>query len=300
MFSSTTMESSTRMPLMSDMANNWYARKLGWVLAHKLAFLGIVLLLFVGTGAVIKQGIMGKELIATGDQGKFRLGLEYDKSTALHANNSRSRKVETLLLAQPEVASVFSNVGGASSGIGSMGVGAEHRTELTVQLVPRAERGNESSDAYMMRIRRVLQDSFPSVDITMAAIGLIPRTAPVEITLSGADPAIVMRTARELKDTLIGIPGANNVRLSIETGSPELQVFLDRDEMARLGLNTLVVGATLRNAFGGNDDALLYEAGTEHTVRIRLDDFDRREARDVEQLLFINPASLAASCVAAH
>lgn len=124
---------------------------------------------------------MGKELIATGDQGKFRLGLEYDKSTALHTNNMRSRKVETLLLAQPEVASVFSNVGGASSGIGSMGVGAEHRTELTVQLVSRAERGNESSDAYMMRIRRVLQDSFPSVDITMAAIGLIPRTAPVEI-----------------------------------------------------------------------------------------------------------------------
>ncbi|MBK6777662.1 MAG: efflux RND transporter permease subunit [Flavobacteriales bacterium] len=275
-----------------DALNNWYARKLGWVLAHKLAFLGIVLLLFVGTGAVVKQGIMGKELIATGDQGKFRLGLEYDKSTALHANNARSRKVETLLLAQPEVASVFSNVGGASSGIGSMGVGAEHRTELTVQLVPRAERGNESSDAYMMRIRRVLQDSFPSVDITMAAIGLIPRTAPVEITLSGADPAVVMRTARELKDTLIGIPGANNVRLSIETGSPELQVFLDRDEMARLGLNTSVVGTTLRNAFAGNDDALLYEAGTEHTVRIRLDDFDRREARDVEQLLFINPAGL--------
>ncbi len=275
-----------------DALNNWYARKLAWVLAHKLAFLGIVLLLFVGTGAVMKQGIMGKELIATGDQGKFRLGLEYDKSTALHTNNMRSRKVETLLLAQPEVASVFSNVGGASSGIGSMGVGAEHRTELTVQLVPRAERGNESSDAYMMRIRRVLQDSFPSVDITMAAIGLIPRTAPVEITLSGADPAVVMRTARELKDTLIGIPGANNVRLSIETGSPELQVFLDRDEMARLGLNTLVVGATLRNAFAGNDDALLYETGTEHTVRIRLDDFDRREARDVEQLLFINPAGL--------
>jgi HAE1 family hydrophobic/amphiphilic exporter-1 len=75
----------------------------------------------------------------------------------------------------------------------------------------------------------VLQDSFPGIDFTMAAIGLIPRTAPVEITLSGADQAVVMRTARELKDTLIGIPGANNVRLSIETGSPELQVFLDRD-----------------------------------------------------------------------
>jgi hypothetical protein len=69
--------------------NSWYARKLGWVLAHKLAFL-IVLLLFVGTGAVI-TGHHG-QAHRHRYRGKFRLGLEYDKSTALR--NMRSRKVE--------------------------------------------------------------------------------------------------------------------------------------------------------------------------------------------------------------
>ncbi|MGB3869584.1 MAG: efflux RND transporter permease subunit [Flavobacteriales bacterium] len=267
--------------------SEWYEGALRWVLRHKLAFMGIILALFAGTAIMMRQGIMGKELIATGDQGKFMLALEFDKSTALKENNLHSLAVERYLLAQREVASVFSNVGGPSTGIGSMGVGAENKTELTISLVPNDEREGIRTDAYMKDVREALQDSFPGIDFTMSAIGLIPRTAPVEITLSGADPAQLMRTANTLKDTLIGIPGANNVRLSIEAGSPELQVELDRDRMARLGLDVAVVGATLRNALAGNDDAKLFEGGTEFPIRIRLDGMDRRHQQDVSRIRFI-------------
>ena len=64
---------------------NWYGRQLEWVLSHKLIFTGIVLLLFVMTLGIMKQGIIGKELISTGDQGKFRMSLEYDKFNAKNA-----------------------------------------------------------------------------------------------------------------------------------------------------------------------------------------------------------------------
>ncbi|MFZ1333349.1 MAG: efflux RND transporter permease subunit, partial [Flavobacteriales bacterium] len=275
-----------------DALNEWYAGALRWVLSHKLAFMGILLAMFAGTGVMMLQGIMGKELIATGDQGKFRLALEFDKSTALKENNMRSLQVERYLLAQPDIASVFSNVGGPSTGIGSMGVGAENKTELTIALLPKEQRGGISTDAFMKNVRQALQDSFPGIDFTMAAIGLIPRTAPVEITLSGADRALVMQTAQALKDTLVGVPGANNVRLSIEAGSPELQVILDRDRMATYGLNTASVGATLRNALAGNDDAILYDQGTEYPIRIRLDDIDRRDQQDVSRIKFVTPAGM--------
>ena len=276
-----------------DALNEWYAGALRWVLSHKLAFMGILLALFAGTGVMMMQGIMGKELIATGDQGKFRLALEFDNSTALKENNLRSLQVERYLLAQPDIASVFSNVGGPSTGIGSMGVGAENKTELTIALLPKDQRGGISTDEFMKNIRQALQDSFPGIDFTMAAIGLIPRTAPVEITLSGADRALVMQTAQALKDTLIGVPGANNVRLSIETGSPELRVILDRDRMATYGLNTASVGATLRNALAGNDDAILYDQGIEYPIRIRLDDIDRRNEQDVSRIRFVTPTGLS-------
>jgi HAE1 family hydrophobic/amphiphilic exporter-1 len=118
---------------------NWYGRQLEWVLSHKLIFTGIVLLLFVMTLGIMKQGIIGKELISTGDQGKFRMALEFDKSTSIQQNNLIAQKIETYIIQQPEVATVFSNIGGPSTGIGSLGVGSANKTEFTIQLKSKKE-----------------------------------------------------------------------------------------------------------------------------------------------------------------
>ncbi len=267
----------------------WYGKSLQWVLSHKLIFIGIVILLFIGTGAMMKMGIMGSELIATGDQGKFKFNLEFDKSTSIKENNIVSMQVENFLLAQPEVASVFSNVGGPTTGMGSLGIGEENKTELTVTLKPVDERAKVPTEKYMVGIRNTLMKEFQGVDFTMSTIGLVAKTAPIELTLSGADFPVVFSEAQRIKDTLSGMRGANNVQLSIETGNPELKVELDRDKMSRYGLNTALVGATLRNAFAGNDDATLTEDGIEYTVRIWLDEFNRRDINDVKGLIIVNP-----------
>jgi len=117
----------------------WYGKTLNWVLHHKLIFTGFVLVLFVGTAAMMQQGIIGKELISTGDQGKFRFALEFDKSTSIQQNNLVSEKIENYILQQPEVATVFSNVGGPSTGVGSLGVGSANKTEFTIQLKSKKE-----------------------------------------------------------------------------------------------------------------------------------------------------------------
>lgn len=270
----------------------WYGRALQWVLGHKLLFTGFVLLLFAGTVAMMKQHIIGKELITTGDQGKFRLALEFDKATALPRNDSVSRVIGTYILAQPEVASLFSNVGGPSTGIGSLGVGAVNKSEFTVQLKPKKEIGNVATEAFMRKLREALAREHTGINISMMALGLVPRTAPIEITLSGRSREEVMATANNLKGVVQAIPGADNVRLSVEEGSPEWKVVPDADKMQRLGLNTAYTGMALRTAFTGNDDATLTEAGTEYPVRIRLDRFDRRNFADVQQLTVVNPMGM--------
>lgn len=267
----------------------WYGKQLEWVLAHKLAFTGIVLLLFVITGIIMKQGIIGKELISTGDQGKFRLNLEFDKTTSLRENVKVSSAVEEYLLDQPQVQTVFSNMGGPSTGIGSLGVGSPNKTEFTIQLEPKEKRGELPTEEYMKALREELKERFPGVNYSMAALGLIPRSSPIEITLSGADPAVVMRTGRELQAVIEQISGADNVQLSVEEGSPEYKVVPDKDKMQRMGLNTAYVGMSLRTAFTGNDDATMTEGGIEYPVRVRLAEFDRQNFEDVSNLFVINP-----------
>ncbi len=269
-----------------------YGTMLEWVLRHKLWFTAIVLMLFALTGIMMKQGIVGSELIATGDQGKFRINLEFDKNTSIQQNNEVSRQVEGIILAQPEVESVFSNVGGPSSGMASLGVGEENKTELTVRLKPAEERPNLSTDAFMIGIRQALEREFAGVSFTMSAIGLVAKTAPVELTLSGVDYNQVMKEALQIRDTLTGMAGANNVQLSAERGNPELKIVIDREKMTRYGLNTALVGSTLRNAFSGNDKNTLTENGTEFTVRVWLDHIDRRHPDDVRGITVLNPTGL--------
>jgi HAE1 family hydrophobic/amphiphilic exporter-1 len=276
----------------------WYGGKLDWVLRHKLIFTGFVIFLFIGTAVMMKQGIIGKELIATGDQGKFRLGLEFDKNASIQQNNQISKKIETYILQQPEVATIFSNVGGPSTGIGSLGVGSANKSEFTIQLkIKKEELRKEglrkvSTEKFMTNLRNDLQEKFPGINYSISALGLIPKTAPIEITLSGSELSQVMQTAKSLKSVIEKIPGADNVRLSVEAGSPELKVMPDRDKMQRLGLNTAYVGMNLRTAFSGNDDATLTENGTEYPVRIWLDKFSRQNYDDINKLNIVNPMGI--------
>ena len=271
---------------------NWYGRQLEWVLSHKLIFTSFVFLLFVMTLGIMKQGIIGKELISTGDQGKFRMALEFDKSTSIHQNNVIAQKIETYIIQQPEVATVFSNVGGPSTGIGSLGVGSANKTEFTIQLKPKKELKNLPTEAFMKRLREELKTQFTGINYSMAALGLIPRSAPIEITLSGSNSNQVMQSGNNLKAMIENIPGADNVRLSVEAGSPEYKIIPDKDKMQRLGLTTAYLGMNLRTAFTGNDDATLTENGTEYPVRIWLDEFSRQNFEDVQQLSIINPMGL--------
>lgn len=277
---------------------NWYGNQLRWVLNHKLIFTGMVVGLFALTGLMMKQGIIGKELISTGDQGKFRLALEMDKFISIEQNNKISTEIENFIRTQPEVSTVFSNIGGPSTGIGSLGVGAANKTEFTIQLQLDEDRLQElglqriPTEEFMKQLRRKLQEKFPGVNYSMATLGLVPRSAPIEITLSGSNLNRVMQTANHLKSVIETIPGADNVRLSVEEGSPEFKVIPDKDRMQRLGLNTAYVGMNLRTALTGNDDASLTEEGIEYPVRIRLQDFHRQNFEDVQRLRMVNPMGI--------
>ena len=269
----------------------WYGNLLKWVLNHKLIFIGIVIVFLILTGGMMKQGIIGKEMMSTGDQGKFRLNLEYDKAVTVQQNNIVSQQVENYILQHHEVATLFSNIAGPSTGIGSLGVGSANKSEFTIQLKPESER-DIKTEAFMKSLRNELESEFAGINFSMAVIGLLPKSAPIKITLSGANLDEVMAASGELQAVIEQIPGADNVQLSVIEGNPEYKVIPDKDKMQRLGLNTAYVGMNLRTAFTGNDDATLTEDGTEYPVRIWLDDYDRKNFEDVQNLSIVNPMNI--------
>ena len=161
-----------------------------------------------------------------------------------------------------------------------------------IQLKSKKELKNLPTEEFMKKLREELKTQFTGINYSMAALGLIPRSAPIEITLSGSNSNQVMQSGINLKGMVENIPGADNVRLSVEDGNPEYKIIPDKDKMQRLGLTTAYIGLNLRTAFTGNDDATLTENGTEYPVRIWLDEFSRQNFEDVQQLSIINPMGL--------
>jgi len=84
------------------------------------------------------------------------------------------------------------------------------------------------------------------------------------------------------------VPGTYEVKLSVEAGNPEVDIRIDKDKMATLGLSTATVGMTLQNAFSGNTDARYRDGDSEYDINVMMDQLDRNSITDVSGLSFIN------------
>ena len=268
---------------------DFYTKMLKWTLNHRLIMFFIVVGLFVITGLVMNMGILGNELVAQGDQGKLQFKLEYDKSVTLEENNRKTRQIENYLLAQPEVKSVFSNVAGPSTtGFESMvSVGQDYKSELVVQLVDENKR-KLSSEEFLIRNADSISNKFPDVKVRSTLVGLASAGEPIQIVLQAENLDLLMSAANELKNRIQSIPGTIDVSLSVEGGNPEIHIDLDRDKMGQYGLDISTVGATIRNALAGNQDAKFRANNNEYDINISFDQFDRENVQDIKEIKFIN------------
>ncbi len=265
----------------------WYTRQLQWALHHKLIMSFGILSAFVATGIVMNMGILGQEMVAAGDRGQILFKLEFDKRTSLTENNIRSLAIENYLLSLPEVETVFSNVGGASSSGVIATVGSENKSELTVGLVDVDDRAL-STEQFMLQTRKELETTYPGLEVNSAVVGITQSEEPIQIVLNSENPAALMKATRQLSSMIKALPGANDVSVSVEEGNPELTVALDREKMAQLGLSVGKVGGTLQNAYAGNTDAKYRVGNNEYDINVRFDEFDRSNPSDVENITFLN------------
>lgn len=81
--------------------------------------------------------------------------------------------------------------------------------------------------------------------------------------------------------------GTTDVETSDEEGNPELNIEIDRDKLAKVGLTLGEVGAELRIAFAGDNDLRYKESGEEYDINIILDEFNKKSKEDVENMSLI-------------
>lgn len=264
-----------------------YMKVLRWSLQHKKVVLIVTIILFFSSFLLVSKGYIGSEFVSQGDRGEFIITLELPQDATLEQNNEMVKRTENYLFGRKEVTSVLTSVG-TTSAMGATS-NTTYKSEINVKLIPIEERDQEASVLAQI-IKHDLEKILPNVKVNSAAVSIVggANDAPVQIAVSANSLDSAMVSAKKLLGYIKSLQGTSEAKLSIEEASPEVTVNINRDKMAELGLSMDIVGASMQLAFNGNNDSKYNDNGKEYDINIIFDDFNRKKAEDVANLMFLN------------
>ncbi len=261
---------------------------LKWALVHKKRTLGLALLIFGASLGLLFTGFIGGEFFPKLDRGQFLVQFELPKDASIEQSNFIAQQAENILVQKPEVVDMITTVGQTSEGFAGVQSTA-YKSEITVTLNDKSER-EDNTFVYAAKIKRELESKLVGVKIKTVPVSIMGGAdeAPIALTVTGTDLESAMEFAERAAAELAKVPGATGIKLTTEGGSPEVNVEVDRDKMAALGLNLSTVGMTMQTAFNGNTDGKFRAGEYEYDINIRFNEFDRTNIDDVKSLVFVN------------
>jgi multidrug efflux pump len=243
-----------------------YALTLGWALSHRVLMLLVTVLVMALT--VRLYMVVPKGFLPIQDTGIIVGSTLADPNISFQAMEDRQRAVLAVIQNDPAVAAVISTVG-VSSGWSAM-----NRATLTISLKPLAERGL-SSEAVIARLRPHLfrvrgVQTFLSSAQDLRGGG---RTggSQFQYVLISQDIEVLRTRAADLQERLRQTPGLADVTSDQDRAGPQVNVVIDRDAAARLGVRVLDIDLALNNAFAQRQVSTIYAQSNQYRVVLEID-----------------------------
>ena len=281
----------------SDRMMSWleagYRPLLEWGLRRKAVVLASAVILFVG--AVLLLRTLGGEFIPQLAEGDFAIEMRTLTGSSLSYTIEKSQQAAAVLKKQfPEVKEVVARIGAAEIPTDPMPVEA-----ADVMVVLEKDHAKWTSAGSQEELAGKMAE----------ALEVIPGVTfgfqqPIQMRfnelISGAKQDVVMKIYGEDLQQLADysqraarlvrqVKGAEDVYVEQVTGLPQIVVKLDRNRMARFGLNAEDVNRTVQTAFAGQTAGQLFEQERRFDVVLRLAPELRQNINQVRQLLVATP-----------
>lgn len=271
---------------MENKMHTGYRKLLNWSLNHKRKLMFTVLVLIVGSLSLMKMGMIGSEFVNSGDNGEFTIEAKLPKDATIEQTNLAAIKIEGILRKHKEISNVFTTVGASAGAVGNQS--QANALLANVKMIPLEERSISSTN-FSVQLKRELFTAFPGIEIKTKAVSLTGSIkAPVQIIVESTNMDSLFAYGKRVRSILESVPGTAEIETSVEDGNPELSVSIDRQRMADLNLTMDIVGGTLRNSLAGNTDYTFSENGTDYDINVRLDVFNRKDPKDLLNIIFLN------------
>lgn len=271
----------------------WYEPALAWALRAPLKIIGAAAGGFVFS--MVLFSTMGQEFIPTLDEKDIAMHAMRIPSTSLTQSQELQFAVEKAVSSVSEVKFVFSKTGTAEMAADPM----PPNVSDTFIILKDKEEWPDSSISKSEIIRKINKavSDVPGNNyeftqpIQMRFNELISGVrSDVAVKVYGDDFAVMEKTAAQLVQTLKTIDGAADVKMEQTSGLPMLEVKLDKNAIARYGLNVSDVLDVLSIAVGGREAGLVFQGDRRFDILVRLPDSMRQDLNVLENLPVLLPA----------
>ena len=259
-----------------------YLAAMQWCLRHRLATA-------LGSAAFFLASIALVPLLPTGfvpaaDRGQTQVTVELAPGATLAETHAVAEQARLATMQVPGVKSIFSSIGGGSSGDAfAPGAAAEaRRAVLTVTTAHRDER-----DEPLSAIERGIRERLAQIPGARFNVGQADMGTKMQLVLRSEDPAALAAAAQRAERDLRTLQGIGNVSSSASLVRPEIIVRPDFARAADLGVTAAAIGETVRVATAGDYDMALAKmnlAERQVPIRVKLPDTVRADLDAIGRL----------------
>jgi HAE1 family hydrophobic/amphiphilic exporter-1 len=244
-----------------DLMLGLYARTLGPALRHPKRVLAMSAAVLAATGWLFVK--IPKGFLPTEDQGLIFGSTEAAQGIGFPAMREKQLEIAGIVRRHPDVSNVLTSAGPrGNNAVGNSGI-------VLAQLKPLGQRKKTADEivaelrprfAKVPGIRAFLQVPPP------IRLGGNPTRSQYQYTLQDSDTAELYRYAPILEQKIRGLAEVQDVTSDMQLANPQLNVTINRDRAAALGISTQKIEDALYTAYGTRQISTMYTANNQYQV----------------------------------
>jgi heavy metal efflux system protein len=272
-----------------------YGRYLDWALDHRALTMGVAVAIFAGV--MILVPMIGGEFMPHLDEGALWVRATMPYTISWQEAAKVAPKIRSILMAYPQVTEVGSELGRPDDGTDATGF---FNCEFYVGLKPYNDKSWNSGP--IRNKEELIKDinskltRFPGIifNFTQPAEDAVDEAltglkSALAVKVYGPDLKVLQDTALKIKTTLEKVPGFTDLVVVRELGQPSLLIQINREKIARYGVNVSDVQAVIVAAIGGEPATQVIQGEKLFDLIVRMKPEFRSDPGSIGNLLVGTP-----------
>ena len=264
-----------------------YLHDLRWALEHPGRTMALSLAAV--TLALASLGFIGTEFMPKLDEGSILIETRKLPSVSLQESIDLSKRVETIVKSFPEVSRIVTKIGRPDLATEAMGI---YQGDAYVALHPIEDWTTGRDKEALITAMATALEGMPGMTfnftqpMAMRLDEVISGVkADVAVKMFGQNPSTLERLGAVIVHELGQVQGASDLQAEVLFGAAQLQIDINRAQIARYGLNVTDVREVVETVVGGSMVTELLDGPRRFPVLVRLPEEMRADAAAVGGIL---------------